>query len=540
MADALPDFSGALHSLREDVEVSDLDVLESYAEALELEKEIAELYREVRSIELSQIQRQSLKRSLRQTLPPVSERWNPDRRILNARVKDGDRLAIYQEELQKLMQESDAIVSNAEELLHSLLPGLPDQTKEVQREAMRRVLHEMAEQGIGSEELEAPENAHEMATVLEKEAVRKLEESESSLKQALGELERAEELMGAGRVNAGGESNDIAGRLAEETLTNMTEHVVSAIEAISGEMENSLENVGKVREAMGRIDEALASAGDVNSELQARKADEPLLHTEEAVRALKTADRGMDAALHAAAGAARLRAEMRDGASSHQQRIAQQQVLQKLARAEAGTYLDLTRQMKGEDLELVPEPVPPEHQPPPIIGNFSGEAGRKLVKHGGISATWFHVNQWYILGPYDNRGRMNLQRVYPPESAIDLDAEYLGKNGARLTWTYDSFVEEMVAPSAGWGEYTIYYGFTELFFEEDADRWIAVGSDDRSDLWINDMPVWRSSNQLKRWSIDEGFRKVHFKKGRNKVVFRLENGWHNLGFSLLINAKPKY
>ena len=65
-------------------------------------------------------------------------------------------------------------------------------------------------------------------------------------------------------------------------------------------------------------------------------------------------------------------------------------------------------------------------------------------------------------------------------------------------------------------------------------RGVAGGSDDRSDLWINDYPVWRSSNVLKGWRIDEGFRKAQFRKGRNKILFRLENGWHHLAMSVLI------
>ncbi len=36
------------------------------------------------------------------------------------------------------------------------------------------------------------------------------------------------------------------------------------------------------------------------------------------------------------------------------------------------------------------------------------------------------------------------------------------------------------------------------------------------------------------WSIDEGFRKVHFRAGRNRVLVRLENGWHGLGYSVCL------
>ena len=69
---------------------------------------------------------------------------------------------------------------------------------------------------------------------------------------------------------------------------------------------------------------------------------------------------------------------------------------------------------------------------------------------------------------------------------------------------------------------------------EACDLWLAIGSDDRSDLWVNDVPVWRSGNQHKNWNMSEGFRKVHLRAGRNKLLVRLENGWGSCCFSLLL------
>ena len=36
---------------------------------------------------------------------------------------------------------------------------------------------------------------------------------------------------------------------------------------------------------------------------------------------------------------------------------------------------------------------------------------------------------------------------------------------------------------------------------------------------------------------DEGLRKVHFKQGLNRIVYRLENGWRGMGLSLVICLK---
>jgi len=49
------------------------------------------------------------------------------------------------------------------------------------------------------------------------------------------------------------------------------------------------------------------------------------------------------------------------------------------------------------------------------------------------------------------------------------------------------------------------------------------------------LPVWHSSNEHKNWYPAEGFRKVYFKQGRNKVLLRLENGHLGLDFSLYMH-----
>ena len=170
--------------------------------------------------------------------------------------------------------------------------------------------------------------------------------------------------------------------------------------------------------------------------------------------------------------------------------------------------------------------------------------GNKICVRGGSqapSARWMYVNDWYVIGPFPNPNRENLRRKFPPESVIDLNATYAGKNGETVSWKFMQCENSMknkrgrahVVPRSG-AEYVIWYAYAEVFFDEECDRWIAIGSDDRSDLWINGYPVWGSSNKLKEWNIAEGFRRCHFRKGRNEILIRVENGWHSCDWSVCI------
>lgn len=165
----------------------------------------------------------------------------------------------------------------------------------------------------------------------------------------------------------------------------------------------------------------------------------------------------------------------------------------------------------------------------------------------GVPAIWGYINSWYVIGPFDNPNRANLTRKFAPESVVDLDATYIGKGGKSIKWEFTQATatyqdnpwqpatakKSMVLPKYS-GEYEIWYAYTEIFMEEECDAWMAIGSDDRSDIWVNDFKIWTSSDVLKAWRIDEGFRRVHLRKGKNKILARVENGHWNFGWSICL------
>jgi hypothetical protein len=167
---------------------------------------------------------------------------------------------------------------------------------------------------------------------------------------------------------------------------------------------------------------------------------------------------------------------------------------------------------------------------------INASSGRKIMKGQNAKEPWMFVDTWYIIGPFPNPSRQNIDKQFPPESVVDLDATYRGKGDRMIKWQFVQTGEPMIRPPQP-EEYQIYYAYTELWFEEASDRWIAVGSDDYSKLWVEGMLVWKSGDQLKGWNVKEGYRKVHFKKGLNRILYRVENGWRSTNFSLCVNLQ---
>jgi hypothetical protein len=181
----------------------------------------------------------------------------------------------------------------------------------------------------------------------------------------------------------------------------------------------------------------------------------------------------------------------------------------------------------------------------------------RVVASGGESKKFLFLDSWYIIGPFDNTGRANIDRKFPPETVIDLNATYPGKHGYPVHWEFYQAAQPQVTPpfehynffdnlpasqrhDARYHdlEQIVYYAYTELKFDADCDLWLAIGSDDYSKLWINDQQVWASGKGLQAWSVDQGFRKVHFNRGVNRILYRVENGKDRTDFSLVICLPP--
>jgi len=195
-------------------------------------------------------------------------------------------------------------------------------------------------------------------------------------------------------------------------------------------------------------------------------------------------------------------------------------------------------------------------EPPPLPRDLAAVPGR-VIGAGAVPGRWMFVDSWYLLGPFDNAGRANIDKQFPPETVVDLNATYTGKRGRPVRWDFFQSAHPRIAPpfdhfnplasgatDDGAGafkvrdlEYIIYYGYTELRAEAECDVWLAIGSDDFSQLWIEDQLVWASGKQHKSWRVDEGYRKVHLKKGVNRVLIRVENGHSQSEFSLAVCAQ---
>jgi len=155
--------------------------------------------------------------------------------------------------------------------------------------------------------------------------------------------------------------------------------------------------------------------------------------------------------------------------------------------------------------------------------------GRRFTE-ASMRKGWLYLDTWYVIGPWENKSKVDYTVKHQPEFGIDFDAKYYDGKYANtpghpyetLKWEFYQSDQVRCQPPIVYAAAT-YYAYTDVWFEEARDMLIAVASDDASSVWVNGQVIWQDIG-LSAWNLGEGFRKVHFNKGYNDVLVRIENG----------------
>jgi hypothetical protein len=142
------------------------------------------------------------------------------------------------------------------------------------------------------------------------------------------------------------------------------------------------------------------------------------------------------------------------------------------------------------------------------------------------------VNDWWIIGPFDNAERKGFATVYGPELGFDSTQTFSGAGGAKVKWTtysdhtsgYMNFAK-LFSPNKD----VVSYAFTKINLPEAKTMKFGVGSNDGVRVWINgklvlDRPVLR-----KAIPNDDNIT-VAMKKGENNVLVKVDQLGNKWGF----------
>lgn len=162
-------------------------------------------------------------------------------------------------------------------------------------------------------------------------------------------------------------------------------------------------------------------------------------------------------------------------------------------------------------------------------------------------AEWVSVSRWYVVGPFTHPGAKrrldDLERKFPPEGGVDLDAVYEGKGGRPLKWKYRVFGSDFLENGIRMepylvdnSDFAIWYFYTEIRSTKEQDVLASFSSDDYGVCWLNKKRVYQSPPETQPWRpfCLHNFRVLHLRKGINNILFKLENAQGTTAFSVLL------
>ena len=165
--------------------------------------------------------------------------------------------------------------------------------------------------------------------------------------------------------------------------------------------------------------------------------------------------------------------------------------------------------------------------------------GRRFTRDS-LRRGWLYIDTWYVIGPWGNRSTIDYTNVHPPEREINFDARYgNGKFAGQrdhpdhaMKWEFYQSDQARCQPPRVYADST-YYAYTDIWFEQPRDMLIAIATDDAARVWLNGEIIWQDEG-ISAWNLGEGYRRVHFKKGYNDLLVRIENGPRHCIWSVLL------
>ena len=141
-----------------------------------------------------------------------------------------------------------------------------------------------------------------------------------------------------------------------------------------------------------------------------------------------------------------------------------------------------------------------------------------LPRHFGF------LMDWKIIGPFDNTDRTGFERVFPPETSPDPDAEYDGKT-ARVKWsdfsTDDPYGMVDINQIYGPLKEVTAYALTEFVSEREMPVELRLGCKNAWKVWLNGEFLFGRDEYHRGIRIDQYRIEGRMRQGRNTILVKL-------------------
>lgn len=152
------------------------------------------------------------------------------------------------------------------------------------------------------------------------------------------------------------------------------------------------------------------------------------------------------------------------------------------------------------------------------------EALQKLGQSVDLAHHFGFVQDWQLIGPFDNRGGKGFDVAYPPESAVDLAATHPGQNG-EVRWaahhTVDEYGQVDLNKAIGKHMGAVAYATAEFNAPRAQAIELRMGSECAIKIWLNGKLLAFSETYHANGTMDQYIGAGELKQGKNVILLKI-------------------
>lgn len=141
-----------------------------------------------------------------------------------------------------------------------------------------------------------------------------------------------------------------------------------------------------------------------------------------------------------------------------------------------------------------------------------------LQRHFGF------ITQWYMIGPFDNRGGVGFAAEYPPERRVDLNAKLNGQLGP-VKWTLvrtdDDYglldITRLFQNYKG----SVMYAYTEFYSPREQDVEFRLATPNAWKLWLNGELLFGREEYHRGTRMDQYRVPARLRRGKNTILLKI-------------------
>jgi hypothetical protein len=213
------------------------------------------------------------------------------------------------------------------------------------------------------------------------------------------------------------------------------------------------------------------------------------------------------------AAAEKALAGMLDDPSLELRRDAVQRVIEEAARLEAGSKLEAVKRYQqalrsARDVDQ--------------IGGITKKL-RELGETVDLPKLFGFLMRWKVIGPFDNTDGKGFATVFPPETKVDLAAEYDGKD-AKVRWVDHTTIDEYgmvdINPICGKIKSVTAYAYTEFMADKARPAELRLGCKNAWKVWLNGKLLFEREEYHRGMQMDQYRLAAQLQQGRNTILVK--------------------